>query len=37
MEAMMDLSFVPMHYPYHHYILPAALLTASAIEMKMQR
>jgi len=37
MEAMMDLSFVPMHYPYHHYILPAALLTASAIELRMQR
>ncbi|KAF5088342.1 hypothetical protein DSECCO2_39070 [anaerobic digester metagenome] len=37
MEEMMDQPFVPMHYPYHHYILPAALLTASAIEVKMQR
>jgi len=26
--ALMDNELVPMHYPYHHFIVPAALLTA---------
>lgn len=29
---LMDTPGVPMHYPYHHFILPAALLTLAAIE-----
>ncbi|WP_295218888.1 DUF5714 domain-containing protein [Ruminococcus sp.] len=32
MEMMMDHPEVPVHYPYHHFILPAALLTAAAME-----
>lgn len=28
LEKMMDHPQIPMHYPYHHFILPAALLTA---------
>lgn len=28
--AMMELEGVPMHYPFHHFIVPAALLTATA-------
>lgn len=32
MTEMMDHPDVPMHYPYHHFILPAALLTSAAIE-----
>ena len=32
MEMMMNHPEVPMHYPYHHFILPAALLTAAAME-----
>ncbi len=28
---LMDLSDVPMHAPYHHYIMPAALLTLAAV------
>ncbi len=28
--AMMDVEGVPMHYPYHHFIVPAALLTAAS-------
>lgn len=35
LEQMMDDENVPMHYPYHHFIMPAALLTAAAIEMDM--
>ena len=31
MEEMMDDPQVPMHYPYHHFILPAALLTSAAM------
>lgn len=26
---MMDVEGVPMHYPYHHFIIPATLLTAA--------
>lgn len=33
---MMKLPEVPIHYPYHHYIVPAALLTAAAIDQKME-
>ncbi|MGC2872484.1 DUF5714 domain-containing protein [Ihubacter sp. mB4P-1] len=29
---LMDLPGIPMHYPYHHYIMPAAFLTMAAIE-----
>lgn len=29
---LMDLPGIPMHYPYHHYILPAAFLTLAAME-----
>lgn len=29
---LMDNPGVPMHYPYHHFILPAAMLTLAAIE-----
>lgn len=25
---LMDIKEIPMHYPYHHYIVPAVLLTA---------
>ena len=25
---LMDIREIPMHYPYHHYIVPAVLLTA---------
>lgn len=28
LQSLMDLDAVPMHYPYHHYIIPAVLLTA---------
>ena len=28
---LMDLPGIPMHYPYHHYIMPAALLTMAAV------
>lgn len=35
LEMMMDHEGVPMHYPYHHFIMPAALLTAAAIETNM--
>ncbi len=28
---LMDIPGVPMHYPYHHYIMPASLLTLAAI------
>ncbi len=27
-EELMDIKEIPMHYPYHHYIVPAVLLTA---------
>lgn len=29
---LMDTPGVPMHYPYHHFITPAALLTLAAME-----
>ena len=32
MEQMMDYKEIPMHFPYHHFILPAALLTLTAME-----
>lgn len=32
MEQMMDYPEIPMHYPYHHFIMPAALLTLAAME-----
>ena len=32
---LMDHPDVPMHYPYHHFILPAALLTLASIEDKV--
>lgn len=28
LQELMDIEGVPMHYPYHHYIVPAVLLTA---------
>lgn len=31
MDRLMDIEGVPMHFPYHHFILPAALLTQTAI------
>lgn len=36
MGLMMDHPEVPMHYPYHHFIMPAALLTLAAMEEKVQ-
>lgn len=30
--ALMDLEEVPMHYPFHHFIVPAALLIATALK-----
>ncbi len=32
LERMMDHPEVPIHYPYHHFIMPAALLTLAAME-----
>lgn len=32
LNRMMDHPDVPMHYPYHHFIMPAALLTLAAME-----
>lgn len=29
---MMDFEEIPMHYPYHHFIMPAALLTLASME-----
>ena len=29
---LMDVEGVPMHFPYHHFIIPAALLVATALE-----
>jgi len=31
LKRLMDVPGVPMHYPYHHYIQPAAFLTLAAI------
>lgn len=31
-QQMMDYPEIPIHYPYHHFIMPAALLTLAAIE-----
>ncbi len=33
---MMDNPEVPMHYPYHHFIIPAALLTAAAVQAETE-
>ena len=30
-QKIMDLPEIPMHYPYHHFIVPAVLLTASDV------
>ncbi len=35
MIEMMDYPDIPIHYPYHHFIMPAALLTLAAIEEKV--
>ncbi|HCB96391.1 MAG TPA: SAM-dependent methyltransferase [Ruminococcus sp.] len=32
MERLMDIPGIPMHYPYHHFIVPASLLTAAAMQ-----
>lgn len=34
---LMDVQGVPMHYPYHHYIMPAALLTLAALSAGKSR
>ena len=34
---LMDLEGIPMHCPYHHYIMPAALLTLAAIERDLPK
>lgn len=30
-QEIMDLPAIPMHYPYHHFIMPAVLLTAADV------
>ena len=30
-QEIMDFPEIPMHYPYHHFILPAVLLTAADV------
>lgn len=37
LNRMMDHPDVPMHFPYHHFIMPAALLTLSAMEAGKSR
>lgn len=37
MVELMDYPEIPMHYPYHHFIMPAALLTAAAIETQISK
>ena len=37
LEKMMDHPEVPIHYPYHHFIMPAALLTLAAMEQSESR
>jgi len=37
MTKMMDNPDVPMHYPYHHFILPASLLTSAAMVNKLSQ
>ncbi len=37
LNKMMDHPEVPMHYPYHHFIMPAALLTLAAMEQSESR
>ena len=37
LEKMMDHPEVPIHYPYHHFIMPAALLTLAAMEQSEPR
>lgn len=36
MEEMMDYPEIPMHFPYHHFIMPAALLTLASIEEQVK-
>ncbi len=31
-QKIMDFPEIPMHYPYHHFIVPAVLLTASDVK-----
>lgn len=31
-QEIMDLPDIPMHYPYHHFIVPAVLLTAADVK-----
>lgn len=37
MIEMMDYPEIPIHYPYHHFIIPAALLTLAAMEEKLSK
>lgn len=37
MQKMMDEPEIPLHYPYHHFIMPAALLTLAAIEADLSQ
>ena len=30
--SLMDIEGVPMHFPYHHFMLPAVLLTAASLQ-----
>lgn len=30
-QELMDMPEIPMHYPYHHFIVPAVLLTAACV------
>lgn len=34
---LMDIEGIPMHYPYHHYIVPAVLLTAACKKTNRDR
>lgn len=34
---LMDMDGIPMHCPYHHFIMPAALLTVTAVQEKRDR
>ena len=36
-QALMDLPELPMHCPYHHYLIPAALLTAAQLSTGGER
>ena len=37
MMELMDYPEIPMHYPYHHFIMPASLLTAAALEKEIPK